>query len=105
MTPNINIDGLCIYAFPCLEQFPSPRRVLSGYLSAGNKNMTVENCKQICKGLNLKNNLNSTQISLNRFQKVENSESNHDDEFTMTLSLPKLKSNDYIDRQTGGSEK
>ena len=42
---------------------------------------------------------------MNRFQKVENRESNHDDEFTMTLSLPKLKSNDYIDRQTGGSEK
>ena len=49
-TPKISNDGLCIHAFPCLEQLPSPRRVLNGYMSAGDKNMTIQNCNSICKG-------------------------------------------------------
>merc|ERR1711990_236573 len=37
------IDGLCIY------DFPPPRHVLSGLSVTGHKNMTIHNCKNICK--------------------------------------------------------
>ena len=43
-TPKPHYDQLCIYAFP------SPRRVLSDLSITGEKNMTIQNCKQLCKG-------------------------------------------------------
>ena len=42
---SMKIDGTCIY------DFPLPYRVLSGYSSTGHKNMTKENCKEICEGM------------------------------------------------------
>ena len=40
----MKIDGTCI------NDFPLPYRVLSGYSSTGHNNMTIENCKEICAG-------------------------------------------------------
>ena len=50
-TPSAHIDGLCIYAFPCLDRFPIQSRVLDGYSSTGNQNMTIEICEDICEGM------------------------------------------------------
>ena len=47
-TPEIHINALCIF------DFPSPRRVLDGFSKISHTNMTIENCRQICKGLLLK---------------------------------------------------
>ena len=41
----MEIDGSCIY------DFPSPNRVLNGYLFTGDNNMTIEKCKEICTGM------------------------------------------------------
>ena len=51
LTLEMFFDGLCIYAYPCLDRYPSIRRVLNGFSSTGDKNMTIENCENICKGL------------------------------------------------------
>ena len=42
-TPKTYIHGLCIY------DFPSPRRVLSDLSITGEKNLTIQNCSEICK--------------------------------------------------------
>ena len=44
LTPNIDLNGLCIY------DFPSPRRVLDKHFVTENQVMTTENCRVICKG-------------------------------------------------------
>ena len=49
-TPK-KINGLCIYAFPCSNRVPTQRLVLHSFSSIGNNNMTIENCQNICKGL------------------------------------------------------
>ena len=38
------IDGHCIF------DFPEPHGVLTGYSVTGHKNMTIENCRQMCTG-------------------------------------------------------
>ena len=44
-TLPFNLNGLCIY------DYPSPRRVLDDLSITGQKNVTVESCKTICKGV------------------------------------------------------
>ena len=43
-TPGIHLNGQCIY------DYPSPRRVLGESSKTGQKNLTITECKSICKG-------------------------------------------------------
>ena len=43
-TPKRNLNGLCVY------DFPFPRRVLGDFSVIGGKNMSIDNCENICQG-------------------------------------------------------
>ena len=44
-TPGVYLDGLCIY------DYPSPRRVLDEMSIIGKTNLSITECRNICKGL------------------------------------------------------
>ena len=54
-TPDVYLDGLCIY------DYPSPRRVLDEMSITGQKNLSITECKNICKGF-LFNKVSENQI-------------------------------------------